>query len=182
MRLGSQIVFFSGAGLATAVTISAVVVAASHVEAGPPVTAADDLAASVETFDYPGAEQVLEQQHVKLIAGDGYIVLADCTTPPVDDVGVLKVYSTDLQVGRRGQVCFKVRRDIGYLKLEMPAVYSIRGDGQTDDSGHKVTAIVKTEDGVLPPVEVNPSEPTPIGIGQDEGNKETMLLELRARP
>lgn len=187
MRSLSQVVLISAAGLATAGTIGTVGATGLHKVDGTGETAAsapspspDELRPIVETFEYPDAAGILERQGIRLFSGDGNIVLADCATPPVNDIGVLKVYSMEPEVGEKGRVCFKVLRDIGYLKLELPSVYSIRGDGQVKGAGHKVTAILKTEEGTLPPVAVNPTEPTPVGIGQAED--ETMLLELRAKP
>ncbi|HKT02349.1 MAG TPA: hypothetical protein VJT31_22700 [Rugosimonospora sp.] len=137
----------------------------------------------VEDFSYPGAADILAQYNVKLISGDGHILFADCTTPPVNDIGVIKVYTTE-QVGVNGAglVCFRVLASSGHLELEVPGVYEIRGDGQRSSTGHKLTAIVRTDAGQLPPVTVNPSGSTQVGIGANPNNPPTTLLQLVVAP
>src|SRR5689334_6490470 len=68
---------------------------------------------------YPGAAQILAEQNVKLVSGDGHILLADCTTPPENNIGLLKVYTTDEAIGADGigRVCFKVTAGSGWLSL-----------------------------------------------------------------
>jgi hypothetical protein len=137
----------------------------------------------VEDFGYPLAAQILAQYNVRLVSGDGGILFADCTTPPTGDVGLIKVYSTGLiGAGGLGQVCFKVTKASGHVEVELPDVYEIRGDGQRTGTGHKTTAIVRTDAGQLPPVTVNPSGSTEVGIGIDDSNAATTLLQLVVTP
>jgi hypothetical protein len=146
--------------------------------------AAEDAPPSVvEDYRYPGAAAILASDNVKLIAGDGGIVYAGCTTPPVGDIGLIKVYTTD-QVGVDGQglACFQVLKSAGRLEMEVPGVYEIRGDGQRSGTGHKLTAIVRTDDGQLPPVTVNPSGSTQVGVGSDPNGAPTTLLQLTVTP
>jgi hypothetical protein len=134
----------------------------------------------MERFSYPGAADILERLHIRLISGDGHILLADCDSPPVNNVGVIQVWTTE-QIGPdgAGEICFKVTGPVGRLDLEVPAVYSIRGDGQQRGYGHQLTAVVDTESGPPTTVEVNPSGNTPVGIGVSPSNEPTTLLQLR---
>lgn len=151
------------------------------VAAGPtprPIVVQDSI---MERFSYPGAAQILEQLDVRLISGDGHIVLADCDTAPVNNVGVIQVWTTE-QIGpdAAGHICFKVTGPTGRLDLEVPGVYSIRGDGQQQGYGHQLTAVVDTTSGAPTTVVVNPAGYTPVGIGVDPDNEPTTLLQLRA--
>jgi len=134
----------------------------------------------VEDFSYPGAAEILAEQNVKLISGDGHILLADCATPPVGDIGLLKVRTTDEAIGADGigLVCFKVNGTKGLLNLEVPGVYEIRGDGQRTGTGHDVTAKLTNEDGDDIVVEVDPDGSTQVGVGADPQAQPTMLLRL----
>ncbi|WP_186316154.1 LamG domain-containing protein [Catellatospora sichuanensis] len=131
---------------------------------------------------YPGAAQILEEQNVRLIAGDGHVLLVDCATPPQGDIGLLKIWTTDETIGTSGigLVCFKVTADAGWLSLEVPGVYEIRGDGQRTGTGHEVTAELEDATGEEITVEVDPDGSTPVGLGADPTAPPTMLLQLRA--
>jgi hypothetical protein len=144
---------------------------------------ADTPPSIVEDFSYPGSAAILATDNVKLISGDGGIVYAACTTPPVGDIGLIKVYTTEtVGAGGQGLVCFQVLKSAGHLEMEVPGVYEIRGDGQRAGTGHKLTAIVRTDAGQLPPVTINPSGSTQVGIGQDPDNPPTTLLQLTVTP
>ncbi|WP_186316107.1 LamG-like jellyroll fold domain-containing protein [Catellatospora sichuanensis] len=136
----------------------------------------------VDDGAYPGAAQILAEQNVRLIAGDGHIVLADCATPPVGDIGLLKVHTTDETIGADGigRVCFQVTAPGGWLSLMVPGVYEIRGDGQRTGTGHEVTAELVDDDDEQITVTVDPDGSTPVGLGADPNAAPTMLLQLRA--
>lgn len=135
----------------------------------------------VDDGAYPGAAQILTEQNVQLIAGDGHVVLADCATPPVGDIGLLKVYTTDETIGADGigRVCFKVTAAGGWLSLQVPGVYEIRGDGQRTGTGHEVTAELRSDAGENLTVAVDPDGSTQVGLGADPNASPTMLLQLR---
>lgn len=137
--------------------------------------------AIVESFGYPGAAAILAAQNVRLISGDGHIILVDCATPAEGDIGLLKIYTTDETIGADGigRVCFKLTASTGLLDLEVPGVYEIRGDGQTTGTGHEVTADLKTDDGEKLSVDVDPDGSTQVGLGASPDNPPTMLLRLR---
>jgi hypothetical protein len=148
---------------------------ASASDGGPP--------SIVEDFSYPQAAQIQADYNVRLISGDGGILFADCATPPTGDIGLINVYSTEeIGAGGLGQVCFKVTKASGHVEVELPGVYEIRGDGRKAGTGHKTTAILRTDAGQLPPVTVNPSGSTQVGIGADGDNAPTTLLQLVVTP
>ncbi|MBB6545817.1 FG-GAP-like repeat-containing protein [Nonomuraea rubra] len=131
---------------------------------------------------YPGAAEILAAQNVRLISGDGHILLADCATPAQGDLGLLKIWTTDEAIGSDGigRVCFKVTASAGVLNLEVPGVFEIRGDGQREGTGHQVTARLRSDDGEQLTVDVDPDGSTQVGLGADPNASPTMLLQLRA--
>ncbi|GAA4952108.1 hypothetical protein GCM10023334_066980 [Nonomuraea thailandensis] len=133
-------------------------------------------------YPYPGAAEILEAQNVRLISGDGHILLADCATPVQGDIGLLKIRTTDEAIGADGigRVCFRVAANSGVLNLEVPGVYEIRGDGLREGTGHQVTAKLRNDDGESLTVNVDPDGYTQVGEGTDPTASPTMLLQLRA--
>jgi hypothetical protein len=143
--------------------------------------AADQQQSLVEDFSYPGAVAIQSQDGITLTSGDGHILFADCTTPPVDGIGVIQVHSTDsIGADQSGTVCFKVTGASGKLSMTIPGVYEIRGDGLTSGTGHKLTADLTTDAGVHTTVDVNPSGSTPVGVGTAPTAAPTTLLTLTA--
>ncbi|MFB9237089.1 hypothetical protein ACFFWC_16250 [Plantactinospora siamensis] len=134
----------------------------------------------VEDFSYPGAAGILASQGVELIGGDGHIILSDCGAPPAGDIGLIKVYTTNV-IGQGGTVCFKVLGSTGRLDLKVPAVYEIRGDGRTQGAGHEGTATVTTDSGVETTKDLDPDGSTQFGVG-DGGTEPTTLLQLTVHP
>ncbi|WP_144126958.1 trypsin-like serine protease [Catellatospora sichuanensis] len=163
----------------TASTIAATFAAGTALPAHAEPIAAPSL---VDDGVYPGAAQILAEQNVMLVSGDGHILLADCATPPENNIGLLKVYTTDEGIGADGigRVCFKVTAGAGWLSLRVPGVYEIRGDGMSTGFGHEVTAELVDDEGEEITVEVDPDGSTQVGLGADPTASPTMLLELRA--
>ena len=163
----------------TILAVTAAVVFGAAVPAGADPIAVQSL---VDDGAYPGAAQILAEQNVELLAGDGHILLVDCATAPTGDIGVLKVYTTDGTIGADGigRVCFKVTAAAGWLSLRVPGVYEIRGDGQRTGTGHEVTAELESEEGAQITVDVDPDGSTQVGLGADPDASPTMLLQLRA--
>ncbi|WP_409493907.1 hypothetical protein [Amycolatopsis sp. cmx-11-12] len=131
----------------------------------------------VENFAYPGADEIFTTYGVVLISGDGHIVFADCATPAEGNIGLMRVRTTE-SVGQNGLICFKVLGVTGQLKLKIPAVFEIRGDGLVSGAGHKAKAELTTDAGLRTVVDVNPSGNTPVGVGAGPGNQPTTLLQL----
>jgi hypothetical protein len=180
-----RVALFTAASLATAGTITAINIAAtlangdsSQIQVGT-ATANEAPNSAVETYEYPEAADILKDQKVELISGDGHILIADCSTPRVDGWGLIEVHTS---APGTSLFCFKVVGNSGYLSMKIPAVFEIHGDGYRTGAGHNITAIVSTEDGELPPVKIKPANSTAIGIADPTVNKEAMLLELRVTP
>src|SRR3954451_12363058 len=81
----------------------------SHAPAQAEPPTEDNGGSIVEDGSYPDAAAIEGAQHIKLISGDGHILFADCATPPVNDIGVLKVRTTEqIGPGDAGLACFKI--------------------------------------------------------------------------
>ena len=57
----------------------------------------------------------------------------------------------------------KVTAATGWLTLEVPGVYEIRGDGQRTGTGHEVTTDLVNDDGERISVDVDPDGSTQVG-------------------
>lgn len=142
---------------------------------GYPSLAEDVPSSIVEDFSYPGASQVEADLGIKLIKGDGHIVLADCganpSNPPAD---LILVQSNDFSLPDRRNFCFSTKGASGYLTMEIPKVYFVRGDDT-----HTVAAKVEVKDDptVVETERVDPGEWQPMGVGQSRGD--ATVLELR---
>lgn len=119
----------------------------------------------VEDYSYPGAAQIEADKQIKLIKGDGKIMLAECGSAD----GLIQVES--YHDTSEPVYCFKVLDTSGFLALEIPNVYWIwAGD-------EKVTATV-TVDGVeKDPVVVGANDGEP--FGNEDPDNHAVLLELR---
>ncbi|MGW2254570.1 RICIN domain-containing protein [Kitasatospora sp. NPDC001660] len=145
-------------GLAVAIPVmagSVPAVTASAAEAVAP--------AVVEDYSYPGAAQVLADHNITLKAGDGHVVLADCASGP----GLVQLFSRS---ANPSEVCFRITGPTGYLALEIPSVYNIKGDD------HSVKATLNTA-GKVTTLDVPKNAWTP--VGESVGDS-TTLLELTA--
>ncbi|WP_181442571.1 FG-GAP-like repeat-containing protein [Streptomyces tateyamensis] len=119
---------------------------------------------AVEDFSYPGAAQILAGQNITLKSGDGHIVLADCASGS----GLVQLYS---RAANPSEVCFKITGPTGYLALEIPQVYNIKGDD------HAIKATLNTA-GTVSSVDINKNAWTPVGEGS--ATSDATLLELNA--
>ncbi|GAA1025309.1 MULTISPECIES: tachylectin-related carbohydrate-binding protein [Amycolatopsis] len=122
-----------------------------------------------EDYAYPGADQIFADRGLRLYRGDGRITLVDCPTKGSADDKVIRAKSTS-----QGEYCFKVSAPNGYLSLELPETFKIRGDGD-----HTVEAKVSTK-GKEETVAVNKTRDTPVGEGISYENGPAVLLELKA--
>lgn len=119
----------------------------------------------VETFDYPvdfhhafagtsgrddwGTDEA-EAQNFELLSGNGGIIWVSCTAATENGVGVIKVFpgllNGETEVGEPHlgvtAVCFKILGPTGYVKLRIPNVYEVQGDGRSPGAGHDVDATV----------------------------------------
>ncbi|WP_158602957.1 S1 family peptidase [Jiangella rhizosphaerae] len=138
-----------------------------------------------------------EAQNFELLAGDGGIIWVSCTEATTTGVSVIKVFpgllNGELEVGERylgvTAVCFKVLGPTGYVKVRIPNVHMVLGDGGSPGTGHDVEAtVVHVESGAQRTKLVEPDEAEQFGrtdVTCDEDhpdwpdNCRENLLELR---
>lgn len=118
---------------------------------------------AVEDFDYPRADKILAEKNILLKRGDGHITLASCAT----GTGQLEVQARD-----KSKVCFDVKGNSGWLTLELPSVYLIRGNDYTTEADMTVGTEEQSYD-------IAKNAWTPVGESADEQAREWTLLELR---
>jgi hypothetical protein len=127
---------------------------------------ADEAQPSIEeNYDYPDAAKIEAERGIKLIKGDGHIVFVDCATSGT----LIQVWSKTSDE----RFCFHVTKPNGYVTMELPDVYYIRGDDH--DVVAKVTIDDETES-----VELEQNTWNPIGEGTSPDSGSATLLELRA--
>ncbi|MDT0343492.1 hypothetical protein [Streptomyces litchfieldiae] len=142
------------------------VTTAADASPGADVAAAADEAPgyAVEDFNYPRADEILAERGILLKRGDGHIVLTDC-----GPTGLLEVWARD----QSDRICFRVTGTEGYLSLELPAVYAIKGAADTT-----TTANMTVEDEEKS-FTVPADEWTPVGEPTDEPeHRDHLLVEL----
>ncbi|WP_405770301.1 hypothetical protein [Streptomyces sp. NBC_01538] len=119
---------------------------------------------AVEDFNYPQADKILAEKNVVLKRGDGHITLADCVT----GTGQLELLARD----RGDKICFNTVGNEGWLTLEIPAVFSIKGNNYSTT----VDMTVGTEEKSY---EINKNTWTPVGESTDPEGRDHMLVEIR---
>lgn len=117
----------------------------------------------VEDFNYPQADKILAEKNIVLKRGDGHITLADC----VSGTGQLEVWARS-----KDKICFQVTGSSGWLTLEIPSVYGIRGNDYTTQVDMTTGAEEKSFD-------VDKNSWTAVGESADEQGREFMLVEIR---
>lgn len=121
---------------------------------------------AVEDFDYPGADKILAERGITLKRGDGHIVLADCASE--GELVQVKAMPNVLDT-----VCFRVTGDSGWLSLEMPSVFSVKGNDYN-------TQVSMTTDGDQRTWDVDKNLWTSVGESADDQGREYTLVEIRA--
>ena len=167
MRIHPRLSVAASAAAVTGLVATAVTGVALFANSATAADAPDQQPTLEETFEYPGAAKIFADRGIKLIKGDGHITFVECS------VGgdLLRVESHDW-VGDKGYFCFSLRGTKGYVTLELPSVYLIRGDNS------HTTAAKVTQDEVVKTEEVEPGEWQDIGVTPDDPRGAT-LLELR---
>lgn len=155
-----------GTAVAAAVAATAIVLADTRSDTSATAVPIADEAPGylVETFDYPGADAIKAEKGITLKRGDGHIVLADCVTGS----GQLEVRSRD----DNKLYCFRVTGASGFLTMEIPAVYGIRGNDYTTEATMTVDDETTTYD-------IKKNLWTNVGETADPEERDFMLLELR---
>jgi hypothetical protein len=120
---------------------------------------------AVEDFDYPGADRILAENNIVLKRGDGHITYVDCAS----GAGFIEVLTRK----QSSKVCFKVTGNSGWLTLEIPSVYSVRGNDY-------VTQVDMTVGSEKRSFDITKNLWTPVGESADEQGREHMLVEIRS--
>jgi len=136
----------------------------SSTAAAPEAVADEAPGYAVENFDYPNADKILAEQNIVLKRGDGHITLADCAS----GTGLLEVWARE----KTDKICFAVKGASGWLTLEIPSVYAIKGN----DYATEVDMTVGTEEKSF---DVEKNTWTAVGEAADEEGREHMLVEIR---
>ncbi|MFG2182609.1 hypothetical protein ACGFLS_28355 [Streptomyces abikoensis] len=121
---------------------------------------------AVETFDYPQADKIEKELGIKLKRGDGHIVLATCGSRP----DLVEVYARSQE---NKTFCFRVTGKSGYLSLEVPSVYGVKGN----DYSVKVNMATKDQ---AKSYDVDKNRWTGVGETLDPQGRDFMLLEIIA--
>ncbi|MFF4602737.1 LamG-like jellyroll fold domain-containing protein [Streptomyces sp. NPDC001339] len=122
---------------------------------------------AIEDFTYPGADKIKEEKGIALKRGDGHITLAECAS----STGLFEVMSR-----KNGKTCFRITGNSGYLALEIPAVFTVKGSVD-----HAVDLTLTAPDNTKRVVEVpknDKNEWTPVGESDDPERREHMLVEI----
>ncbi|MDF0372353.1 hypothetical protein ABZV52_02025 [Streptomyces sp. NPDC004735] len=119
---------------------------------------------AVEDFNYPQADKILAEKNILLKRGDGHITLANC----VAGTGQLEILARD----RNDKICFNTVGNQGWLTLEIPAVFSIKGNDYSTTVDMTVGAEEKT-------YEINKNSWTPVGETADPEGRDHTLVEIR---
>ncbi|AEW92861.1 MULTISPECIES: hypothetical protein [Streptomycetaceae] len=127
---------------------------------------------AVEDFSYPNAAKIQQVKGIKLIKGDGHIMLADCDAS-AQQIKVLTVKSST--ANQQGAYCFKATAKNGYLTLELPRVFAL----ETDD--HPISARLTPQGNQQAPattVSVDKNGYQSVGEGV-AGGAPAVLVEIR---
>ena len=135
-----------------------------------------------EDYAYPFANEILAQTNIELIRGDGHLLLVDCNKPHSEEIGHIRIQTSDVTVGTDGLFCLEMSETAssGYLALEVHQVYEIRNDGRNLGLGHALTVQWEV-DNASESGEVPRGGTLQIGSGADPSSGAATLLELRAR-
>ncbi|MEU9233505.1 hypothetical protein [Streptomyces subrutilus] len=118
---------------------------------------------AIEDGAYPNAEKILAEQKIKLKSGNGHIQLTECTGAPE----LMQIFSHENE-----KVCFQVTGDKGYLSLEIPAVFGVKGNNYSAQVDMSVGSEEKT-------FTIDKNSWTAVGETADDQGRDFMLLEIR---
>ncbi|MCX4231818.1 hypothetical protein [Streptomyces ortus] len=137
---------------------------AHETSASPGLVADGTPGYAVEDYNYPQADKILAEKNLVLKRGDGHITLADCAA----GTGQLELLARN----NTSKICFKVVGNEGWLTLEIPSVYSVKGNDYSTTVDMTVGAEEKT-------YEIDKNTWTPVGEAADTEGREHMLVEIR---
>ncbi|MFD9210341.1 hypothetical protein ACFVZM_29170 [Streptomyces sioyaensis] len=129
------------------------------------VTAGGEPPSAVEEFDYPDAAKILENKKIKLLKGDGHLLLADCGNSPQQ----IKIWTRD-----GGDFCFLANAGRGYVTLEVHKVWAL------ETASHPISADL-TSRGKTETVNVSKTGPQDgyQSVGEGTDSDPSVLVELR---
>ncbi|MEK2479135.1 hypothetical protein [Streptomyces noursei] len=136
--------------------------------AGTPAKPAADAQppSAVEDFGYPNADKILEEKKIKLIRGDGHLLLAECGSSPQQ----IKVWTRG-----GGDFCFQATAKTAFLTMEVPKVFALETASRPISAD--LTAGSKKET-----VKVSKEDPRQNGyqsVGEGVRGATSTLVELR---
>lgn len=153
-------------GAAAAACAAALLAVTSHTDEPSAAAVADTRPGHVvETFAYPGADKIQQEKGILLKRGDGHIVLTDCAS----GTGLLAVWARG-----KGQICFRTTGTTGYLAVEIPSVYAVKGA-----LTHDADVVLTATDDTRQEIDVPKESWTPVGESADPQSREFALLEIR---
>ncbi|MEU3910397.1 hypothetical protein [Streptomyces sp. NPDC029721] len=169
MRYTKRIARFGmAAALGTAAAVAALTQTAASAPSAPSTLAAEEMPGYVaETFAYPNADAVMKEKGIVLKRGDGHITLADCGS----GTGLLQILR---RAGDAAPVCFKVTGESGFLTMEIPSVYGVKGNDYDTTVGMTVGAEEKS-------FAITRNQWTPVGETTDPDARDYMLVEIRTQ-
>ncbi|MEV7688349.1 hypothetical protein ACFW1F_06615 [Streptomyces bungoensis] len=119
---------------------------------------------AVEDFNYPGADSIKAQKGITLKRGDGHITMVDCAS----GTGLMEVYSRKSE-----KICFRATGPSGYLSLEIPSVYGVKGEADHEAD------LQLTTDGATQSIDVGKGEWKAAGEAADPDGRAFVLVEIR---
>ncbi|GAA3044243.1 FG-GAP-like repeat-containing protein [Streptomyces roseofulvus] len=117
---------------------------------------------------YPNAAQIEADKGIKLIRGDGNIVLAECDL----DTEQIRVHVVGPPVNMQDTYCFDSRAATGRLTLDLNRAFWI------DAADQPMSATLAGEDGTTKTITIAKDGYTPVGEGV-QGGVRSRLVELR---
>ncbi|MEV0575853.1 hypothetical protein [Streptomyces sp. NPDC050392] len=163
-RLAVRILGTAAAGALAILAMTTGILGSPAQESPSKLVADGDPGYAVEDYDYPQADKILAEKNIVLKRGDGHITLADC----VAGTGQLELLARH----NGARICFKVVGNEGWLSLEIPAVYSFKGN----DYSTTVDMTVGDEEKSF---DIIKNTFTPVGESVDDEGREHMLVEIR---
>jgi Trypsin/F5/8 type C domain len=167
----------AGGPWASAAELSVGLSAASGGSAVPTANSLNPQPSTVETYDYPGADQILAQHGLTLFRGDGHILFV--TSRPFSegvqcDPGQVQVEMAMASPPFGVYYCFRTVGTQGYLTLRVPGTFIVRGGDRA------LQATVEPPPGEQQTTfDIPPNTPVTIYPGDGSELPQAVLVELR---
>ncbi|GGQ75354.1 hypothetical protein GCM10010267_43070 [Streptomyces griseorubens] len=165
MKLARRIIATGAVAAACGATVIATGLVGPHDASAAATVAGEEPGYAVEDFNYPQADKIKDEQGIVLKRGDGHITLAPCGS----QTGLLEVYTRANQI-----VCFSVTGPTGYLSLEIPSVYGVKGA-----AGVEADVTLRAPDEAVQEVTVPENSFEPVGESIDPNGRSHILVEIR---